>query len=68
MRDMNSTLTFVDLTVTKLMLYDDDVLMMMYVLNDPRVPGKYENIVKHLFTSAKYRTIKNSVPCVSLVL
>ena len=67
MRDMNSTLTFVDLTVTKLMLYDD-VLMMMYVLNDPRVPGKYENIVKHLFTSAKCRTIKNSVPCVSLVL
>ena len=32
MRDMNWTLTFVDLTVSKLM-YDD--VLMMYVLNDP---------------------------------
>ena len=32
MRDMNWTLTFVDLTVSKLM-YDD--VLIMYVLNDP---------------------------------
>ena len=68
MRDMNWTLTFVDLTVSKLM-YDD--VLMMYVLNDPEFLEN--NIVidivkRKVDTSGKCKTLKNSVPCVSLVL